>query len=431
MSLMKFVLSIVPLLFLSASITPAGGPRPAKIKAHAPTARATNAAEPYDWGVIYYMSYDNDLERFGKGIIEAIGSGVKSPRTIAAVQADFTDDGGMRRYTIKSSGMSEERVASDDSADEGQLIAYLDWFVTRHPSKRYVVILLDHGGGVDEMCFDKRPDTEGKHWMSGRVLGERLRRFKTRVAGEWSLLFLQQCGRGSLENLYSFRGTADFIMSSPVKVGAPNTYYTALHQWLGLNPGAAGDKVAAKISAEDRHYAIYTCLRTAMLPELPKRLDAAIEPLLRAKSLVVPSDPREIYSSGGEASFDARQQLEQLAVANRIEATSLLPFFEWARESLLTNVWFRDGRENPEYSGLSLFRPKAEAEALRRGNLELYRESKLGMLWGMAVGPGNRDDSEPNPRVKTGEVILPVENNRTATEKCRTNSKHNSLNARL
>jgi hypothetical protein len=92
------------------------------------------------------------------------------------------------------------------------------------------------------MCFDERPGPSGKNWMSGRILGQKLRDFKKEIQGRWELLFLQQCGRASLENLFCFRGTASFVMSSPiVEVGAPNTYYRSLHQWLAGAARATGE----------------------------------------------------------------------------------------------------------------------------------------------------------------------------------------------
>src|SRR5207248_2206864 len=131
---------------------------------------------------------------------------------------------------ITPAGATPTKIKSDDSADEDQAIAYLDWFVKKYPCKHYAFIFLDHGGRLDEMCLDLEPDTEGKFWMSGRTLGAKLREFKKSMPGQLDLLFFQQCGRGSLENLYSFRGVANYVMASPVPVDTPNSYYTALHR---------------------------------------------------------------------------------------------------------------------------------------------------------------------------------------------------------
>lgn len=341
----------------------------------------------YDWGVAYYMSYDNDLAAWGQPIIENIRRGVGSERTVAAVQADFTDEEGMRRYVITSKGMEEMRLASEDSADEAQVIEYLDWFVRMYPSKRYVITFLNHGGRLDDMCRDDRPGPSGKSWMSGRILGEQLRALKARMSGKWSLLFLQQCGRGSLENLYSFRGTADFILTSPLPVGAPNTYYTALHRWLAGSPEASGAAVAVKIAEEDRDYSLYSGLRTASLEELPKRLDAALAPILALEAPVAPERPSPIHNAD-EPIVDAASYLGRLADVNNAGRPEFDAFITWARTELLTFMKFRQNRMLWEgrLCGLSLFAAGTPEEARRYQALELYEASKLGALWDKLVG---------------------------------------------
>src|SRR4051794_16719157 len=64
----------------------------------------------YDWGVAYFMSYDNDLEIHGEPIIDRIARGVRAENTVAAVQADFKDSGGMHRVVIRGSGVSRTRI---------------------------------------------------------------------------------------------------------------------------------------------------------------------------------------------------------------------------------------------------------------------------------------------------------------------------------
>jgi hypothetical protein len=350
---------------------------PARADDPAPT------APKYDWGVAYFMSYDNNLEGCGQPIIEMIRQGVASEKTVAAVQADFTDGDGMHRYTITSKNMVEEKVDSEDSADEDRAIEYLEWFVKTFPCKKYVVTFLNHGGAIDAMCYDEKPGKKGQDWMSGRVLGAKMRAFKEKLGGKWELFFLQQCGRGSMENLYSFRGTADFIMSSPVPVGAPNTYYTALHKWLAENPNATGDAVAEKIATEDQDYTIYTCLRTKALDDLPKKLDAALAPFI-SKDKVTPAGKLQVIHPVGEPIHDARVWFDRLSSQNAGAGKDAIDaFFTWTTKDLFTLVKVR-ARPRPGAAplcGLSIFAPRNAAEAARYGKLDLYGASKLPKLW--------------------------------------------------
>lgn len=355
-----------------------------------PDAKDGAAAEyPYDWGVAYFMSYDNNLEKCGEPIIGMIEKGVVGERTVAAVQADFSDLGGMHRITITPKGRSETRVDSDNSADEDVAIAYLEWFVKTYRCKRYVVTFLNHGGKIDDMCADDKPGTPGaKQWMSGHILGAKMRKLKEKMPGRFELLFLQQCGRGSVENLYSFRGTSDFIMSSPVPVGAPNTYYEAFHRFLSATPETTGDKLAEKIAAEDEHYTIYTCLRTEKLEELPKRIDAAIKPLV-AKARLEPAGKLRAIQPVGEPIVDAKTCLERLAANNSVDAQPIAAFFEWTRKDLFTMVRFqaRSERMAGQLCGLSIFAPRNADEAARYAKLDLLKETKLPALWKRTLEP--------------------------------------------
>ena len=342
-------------------------------------------APTYEWGVAYYMSYDNNLEKCGKPILGMIEKGVTSPKVVCAVQADFTDEGGMHRYVFKSTGKEESRISSDDSASEDEAAAYFEWFAKTYPCQHYVFTFLDHGGRIDEMCVDDHPPPGGKKWMSGKVMGEKLRGVKAKLKGKLDLLFLQQCGRGSLENLYSFRGTADFVMSSPVPVGAPNTYYTALGKWLGESPKATGSDVAAKIAAEDQHYTIYTCLRTPKLDELPAQLDKVLGPLAKTAGLAPqPVTTKDVIHPVGEPIVDAKLYLEGVAAVNSgVAAKEVDAFFKWTREELFTFVTFhpKHGDMKDQLCGLSIFAALTPAQAVRYSDLDLYKKTQLPALW--------------------------------------------------
>jgi hypothetical protein len=359
-------LSLLSLLVLAGWV---GAPRPG--------GGGDEVSPPFDWGVAYYMSYDNDLEACGRTIIDRIRDGVKTEGTVAAVQADFRDPGGMHRYTITNRGVEETRVSSDDSASEDRFLEYIEWFARTFRCRHYVVIVLDHGGGVDQMCFDGAPETRGRSWMSGRALGEKLRK-SSPFHGRWPLLFLQQCGRGTLENLYSFRGTADYVMASPRNVGAPNTYYTAVHEWLGQTPNASGAEIATRIATEDEHYRSYTCVVAARLGELPGRLQAAIRPFLDKRRLARPSSVPVIYPRAG--TVDAEAYLTELAAINRVGNDEVASLVDWFSHQLLFKVWTRhSGRLRVgRHSGLGLVPPGVAREGAEP---ELLRESRLGDLW--------------------------------------------------
>jgi len=348
----------------------------------------------YDWGVIYYMPYDNNLEQFGELIIDRIRQGVVSEKLVAAVQADFSDKGGMYRYTITSKDMKKTRLKSDDSADENRIMEYMNWFAKKFHCKNYIVVFLNHGGKLDETSLDLRHSPKGKRWASGRVLGGMFRKFKKDLPGNWPLLFLQQCGRGSLENLYSFRGTAEYIMSSPVPVGAPNTYYTDVIKWLSGKPDATGDAIAKKIAEEDDHYSLYTCLKTEKLDELPKRLDKILNRFLEKNELTRVRVPIIFRPEPWETITDAKALFQEMAKKNGTGKSEVDDFLKWLSDEFFTMVRFhgRARRFSSRLCGVSIYHPLSSKDIKRYSNLYLYKDGKLPELWRKLVSspPGKK-----------------------------------------
>lgn len=348
-----------------------------------PTQQSAHAvpAPERDWVLIYVMSYDNNLTRFGPGILDALGRGVRGGKTVVTVLADDPNPNGLNRYVITSDGISSHRLPTDDSASEVVLGDYLSWAAKTYPAKHYAIVFLDHGGRLYEMCLDERPGGGGtKHWMDGRRVGERLRAFRAEAPGTVELVFLQQCGRGSVENLYNFNNTASVVLASQHNVGAPNTYYEPTLHWLDAHPDATGSKLASRIMADDRHFTSYASFDGKALVELPHRLGPVVKALIDNDTAVTcPTGMPPCYESDNEIFFDLIEWLEAAYRENRRPAAALDEFSRWARKELLIKVVTSRGSRS--VCGLSLFVPQTEGQRTRYQNEPVCRESDLGRLW--------------------------------------------------
>lgn len=373
-----FVLAAVVLLVYSAS------------------QRSARAAVPprRDWVLIYAMSYDNNLSLYGPRILDALGRGVKGGKTLVTVLADDPDPSGLTRHVVSSDGRTSQRLATDDSASEAVLGDYLSWIAKAHPSKHYALIFLDHGGRLDEMCFDERPGGGGtKHWLNARLVGERLRAFRAEVRGSVELVFLQQCGRGSVQNLYNFRNTAAAVLASQHNVGAPNTYYEPTLQWLDAHPDTSGVELASRIMADDRDFITYACADGKALGELPRRLGPVVQALLDGDAPPVrPSDLTPCFVTEREANFDLLAWFGAASRENERSATALDDFSRWVRRELVVKVVNEPGSADRYRSvcGLSLFVPRSEDQRTLYRDEPLHHDSLLGSLW-EALEPRGRD----------------------------------------
>ncbi len=340
----------------------------------------------HEWVLVYYMSYDNNLEHCGPVILDQLTRGAKRSDLLVTVLSDDRDPGGLRRHTITSAGRTEERLTTDNSASEEVLSDYLDWVAAAHPARHYAVVFLNHGGRLDEMCLDEYTGDSGKQrWLSARLVGPILRGFRNDVSGEVELLFLQQCGRGSLENLYSFRGAAKAIMASQMSVGAPNTYYEPVLRWLASRRQTAGAPLASQIMSHDRHFTSYVCVDGDALQELPRRLDPVVRGLLGddERTLEPVAGMRPCFRYKTETYYDLLGWLESAYRENKRPTEPLTAFSEWVRDKLIVTVKSHSyrGRDGEGLCGLSLFVPESKHVRGAYLGYPIYRASTLEDSW--------------------------------------------------
>ena len=149
----------------------------------------------------------------------------------------------------------------DDSSSLGGRTFDREWELTR----------------ADEHLTVGGPRVNG--WMSAKACGETVRDWsKSLEKDQLKMVFLQQCGRGSVENLYNFRDASEVVLSSQLVVGAPNTYYTAVIKKACVSPRMTGEKLAKLIMTEDLHYTNYVLVDGDAISDFPKK----VEPLLKA-----------------------------------------------------------------------------------------------------------------------------------------------------
>jgi hypothetical protein len=345
------------------------------------------ARPPLEWLFIFHLPDDNDLDRHAERIEGEIRAGLSGDRVAATLLVDRAGGGGLRRVALAGGRLvSEEVLETDDSAAPAVLDDYLRWAVRTHPARRYALCLLGHGGRLDEVALDTGPPSEagdGPRWASATAMGETIRRWRGSLGeGDLELLVLQQCGRATIEGLYSFRGAADVVVASETFVGAPNTYYRHVLGRLSSRPRMNAGEVALAILDTERDAAALAVLDGRALADLPREADALADALLPADGgrLARPERQLATYGSGGEVTYDLCTFAAELAERNgRGGDPAVERQLRWFGETLVTARRSRDlsfPGVDREWCGVSTFVPW-RPDALRAYDaLPFYRASR-------------------------------------------------------
>jgi hypothetical protein len=346
----------------------------------------------YEWVFVYYMSYDNDLSSYGEAILRDLGSGLSNSKVAVAVQADFIDSRGMKRIGLyHANGKTHRRetiLRSEDSADEAEFKKYLKWVRKKWVAKNYCIVFLNHGSSLNHMCKDSKPFKDSKknrHFGSGKWLrasdvGEIVADFNQETGHKVRLLFLQQCGRATIQNLYNFVDAAEYIMASPLIVGAPNTYYTKTIASVAQDPNITGEILAVTIMQEDEHYTLYTLISNKELKKLPEKLAPVLKSFGSVSALKQPKSCLHLFEYESEKFHDLKSYFHALNSANEnIAGKELDSFFEWCEDSLIVSKAVREPNSTVElsYSGLSIYVPSNSDADTCYSFLPLYQQTDL------------------------------------------------------
>ena len=349
-------------------------------------------ANIYEWVFVYYMSYDNDLSSYGEVILRDLRNGLSNPEVAVVVQADFIDSKGMKRiglyYADGKTHRKETILRSEDSADEAELRKYLKWVHKKWVAKNYCIIFLDHGSSLNHMCLDRKPSGNRKRnrkfgsgkWLRASEAAKVVAGFNQETDRRVRLLFLQQCGRATIQNLYNFADAAEYIMASPLIVGAPNTYYTKTIASAAQDPNITGEILAATIMQEDEHYTLYTLISNKELKRLPEKLAPVLKSFGRASALHQPDSCSHLFEYESEKFYDLKSYFYALNSANNnMAGKELDSFFDWCRGSLIVSKAVREPESTVElsYCGLSIYVPSSPNADTDYSFLPLYQQTDL------------------------------------------------------
>jgi hypothetical protein len=100
-----------------------------------------------EWTILTYIAAHNNLAALGqRSLLEILGVG-SSPEVVHGVL--FDEPAGCARYIMGEPGLvtTQNQLGSFDSGDADGLVETARWLFTRHPARRYGLVLWSHGTG--------------------------------------------------------------------------------------------------------------------------------------------------------------------------------------------------------------------------------------------------------------------------------------------
>jgi hypothetical protein len=254
-------------------------------KSQAQLTLSKRGRKKFDWIILYWMPYDNNLYEFGKPIIEKLIKGVKSENILVVVEADLRGEAHLSRHIITKKNIRNQRIQTCDSANEQVFAEYLHWAKSEFLAEKWAIAILGHGGRLDEISPDEHPDprSEGEiKWMNIEKLSIVVEQFNQEIGDRLELFFCQNCNKSTLEVLYTLRQTAKYSLASQLTLGAPNDYYEATLDFLGHHPEINGGELAKKIiefEASNMYFS-YTVIDNSAMRNLSHYLHPLITSIL-------------------------------------------------------------------------------------------------------------------------------------------------------
>jgi len=345
----------------------------------------------HKWVVLYWMPYDNDLARFGEPIVEMLTCGTQNSEIAVVVQSDYWGDPQMRRRQLIDGTVTEVDVLGEDSSDASAFAAYLDWANETFEADHWAVIVVGHGGKINEVSpDDHRINRQPRTWMRVDQFADAVSTFNQSVDGRVELLFFQNCNKATLEVVYEARNCAKYTLASQLTLGAPNYYYEGfLYRLASLDDGREAAIAIMNSERADMFHTL-TLVDNQSVERIPEKLSTLLQPILSNHLSAISRSELATYHYFGEQHCDALVLLGYLSRINNQGQNEFAEFAGFLRSSVITfyktggeiyGSRFQSNTDSEELCGLSLYLPETEHDISRYSSLTLYQGVDLASLY--------------------------------------------------
>lgn len=346
----------------------------------------------HSWVILYWMPYDNNLVIFGEQIVQMLTRATKRSKAAVVVQSDYFGDKKMRRRNLIEGNIQEMEIAGEDSSDISAFSEYLDWANRTFEADRWAIIIVGHGGKINEISPDEHGVSRQKvTWMPIDKLANAVTNFNRATEGRVELLFFQNCNKATLEVIYEARNCARYTLASQRLLGAPNYYYYGFLKKLN-NSLLSGRDAAIAITEFERDdmYHTLTLLDNREVENIPSKLSPLIAGIMSDRLPTIERSALLPFHYFDEQYCDLLNLLKYLS-KNSDRSENLFNEFAEFLQSNVISYYKKGGTlyERDEFKpknldklcGLSLYLPQTEQSIDRYSSLAIYKKVDLVSLY--------------------------------------------------
>lgn len=194
-----------------------------------------------EWGVMAYLSGQDDLEPDAEAYLDTIMRAARHGQCAAVVQIDGA--GQCARWLRQAGGRRErQRIGTVNMGAQSTLASFLAWGWKNLEADRYLLIVLGHGTGLATLASA----LSGVAFDGGSCDALTPAELRAGIAESrppdkrFELISLEACYAASLEIAYGLRTVADYMVASPERVPSPGLPWEAtLEELSGYADGPA------------------------------------------------------------------------------------------------------------------------------------------------------------------------------------------------
>lgn len=345
----------------------------------------------YDWVILYWMPYDNDLSHFGEPIVDMLARGTRGSNILVVIQSDYLRHTNMRRRQLFDGTVSELSILGEDSSDISNFSAYLAWASQAFEAEHWAVIVAGHGGKINEISPDDHSGSgDLRTWMKVDQLASAINSFNRILDKKLDFLFFQNCNKATLEVIYETRDCAHYTLASQLILGVPGYFYEDFLESLKETPvgGFEAAKVIMNLERREMYHTL-TLVDNQSLKILPEKLSNVIKSVLHDSSFTSSISDLPAYYYFGERHCDVLLLLEHLSEVSGQGFDEVIQFSHFLNSSVI--AYHKTGGEifgvpfdftnASDLCGLGLYVPETQQSISRYSSLSLYQEVDLLTLF--------------------------------------------------